>query len=176
MRAAEFLIRTLKLAQGTMDVALDGLTAKDLAYRPDGRVNTIGFLLWHMSREEDYVISEFEARSQVWVSQGWHKKFGRPADSEETGYGFTPEEVGEFQFPPLRTLKGYQSAVRKETLRYLRRRTDEDFDAAMARSVAGQPTLGGQLGILTSEILQHTGQIAYLKGILAGFGWRKGWQ
>lgn len=176
MNAAQFMIRCLEMSQRTLEIAADGLTEEDMAWRPDPKVNPIRFMLWHMSREEDYVISEFEKRPQVWVSQGWHAKFGRPADPEVTGYGFTPEEAGAFEIPDVATVMGYKAAVRKETARYLRERSDADFDAQMPRTVAGQTTLGGQLAVLTSEVFQHTGQIAYLKGIRAGFGWHKGWQ
>ncbi len=176
MQAPEFLLAVLDRLQHTLDLAVDGLTDEDLAYRPDPKVNPIGFMLWHMSREEDYVISDFEERGQVWIAQGWHEKFGKPADPEYTGYGFSPEEAGEFEIPDLKTVMDYKAAVRKETVRFFQGCTDRDFDRKMKREVAGYKTMGGQLTLLTSEIIQHTGQIAYLRGIRTEYGWHPGWQ
>lgn len=176
MNVPEFLISALDRLKRTLDLAVEGMSEKDLAYRPDSKVNSVRFMLWHMSREEDYVISEFEEREQVWIDQGWHKRFGKPADPEYTGYGFTPEEAGAFEIPDLETVMDYQAAVRKKTVRFLRCCVDEDFDREMKREVAGFKTMGQQLTLLTSEIIQHTGQIAYLRGIRSEYGWHPGWQ
>ena len=176
MQAPEFLIEVLDGLQHTLETAVNGLTEEDLAYRPDPKVNPIRFMLWHMSREEDYVISEFDDREQAWISGGWHERFGKPADPEYTGYGFTPEEAGTFTIPDLETVMGYKAAVREETVRFFKTCSDADFDREMKREVAGFKTMGGQLTLLTSEITQHTGQIAYIRGIRTEFGWRPGWQ
>ena len=87
MQAPEFLIEVLDRLQHTLETAVNGLTEEDLAYRPDPKVNPIRFMVWHMSREEDYVISEFDEREQAWISGGWHERFGKPA--EDTA--FLPE-------------------------------------------------------------------------------------
>ena len=176
MNAPEFLISVLDRLKRTLDLAVEGMSEKDLAYRPDPKVNPARFMLWHMSREEDYVISEFEEREQDWINQGWHERFGKSADPEYTGYGFTPEEAGAFEIPDLETVMDYQAAVRKETVRFFRSCSDEDFDRKMKREVAGLKTMGQQLTLLTSEIIQHTGQIAYLRGIRSEYGWHPGWQ
>ena len=176
MNTPEFFIAVLERSQHTLDLAVENMSAMDLGYSPDSKVNPARFILWHMSREEDYVISEFEERDQVWINKGWYKKFRKSADPEYTGYGFTPEEAGTFETPNLKTLMAYKSAVRKETARFLQGCTDKDFDREMKREVAGFRTMGYQLTLLASEIIQHTGQIAYLRGIRSQFGWHPGWQ
>ncbi len=176
MDAPEFFIAVLERSQHTLDLAVEKMSAMDLKYRPNSKANPAQFILWHMSREEDYVISEFEERDQVWIKKGWHKKFRKSADPEYTGYGFTPEAAGTFEIPNLKTLMAYKSAVRKETVRFFLACTDRDFDREMKREVAGSKAMGHQLTLLASEIIQHTGQIAYLRGILSQFGWHPGWQ
>ena len=176
MQAPEFLIEVLDRLQHTLETTVNGLTEEDLAYRPDPKVNPIRYMLWHMSREEDYVISEFDERAQVWISGGWNERFGKPADPEYTGYGFSPEEAGAFTIPDLEIVMGYKAAVREETVRFFKGCSDADFDREMKREVAGFKTMGGQLTLLTSEITQHTGQIAYIRGIRTEFGWHPGWQ
>ena len=37
--------------------ALEGLTPEELARRPTEESNSIGWLMWHTARDEDYLIS-----------------------------------------------------------------------------------------------------------------------
>ncbi len=57
------------------------LTIEDLNWQPQPDSNSIGWLIWHLTRWQDTQISGFLKREQLWMSEKWHDKFGRPADA-----------------------------------------------------------------------------------------------
>jgi len=65
---------------------VDGLTPDELFWQPAGGVNHIGFLLWHIVRDEDTVICQAVLdRPQLWARDGWAGRLGLPADEQGTG-------------------------------------------------------------------------------------------
>ena len=65
--------------------ALGGLTLEDLKKRPSPGANPIGWLLWHCVRSCDRFLGDVILGEQLWIKDGWHKKFNRPADFNDTG-------------------------------------------------------------------------------------------
>lgn len=47
--------------------AVDGLTAEQLAWAPTPGANTIGRLVWHLTRVQDHHLSELADEEQIWV-------------------------------------------------------------------------------------------------------------
>ena len=71
----------------------DGLDDATATYRPDAGANTIAWLIWHLTRTEDESIADLAGTDPVWPR--WRDRFALPIDDDATGYGMTPEEVGE---------------------------------------------------------------------------------
>ena len=59
---------------------LNGLTPEQLTFRPHEQANSIGWLAWHLTRVQDDHVSDLAEREQTWIEDGWHAKFGKPAE------------------------------------------------------------------------------------------------
>jgi uncharacterized damage-inducible protein DinB len=148
--------------------ALQGLSDADLAKRPTDQCNSIGWLLWHLTRVEDAILSNVGGRPQVWAEGQWHEKFGMPATA--MGMGDTLEQVAAFK-PSLANLQSYADAVRQKSLAVLKSLSPADLEREVPAPGGGTRKVGDYLGILMIDHLQHSGQIAYLRGYLTGKGW-----
>jgi hypothetical protein len=170
MALKEFIQRCLEQNSTSLAQSLDGLTPQELAWCPGQQCMSIGFMVWHMSRAEDFLIQTLiKGQPQLW-EQGWAERFHRiPAQPMDIGFGFTAEQVAAFQLPAASELLAYAEATRSNALAYLQG-VDE---AALDRVTVASP-FGGQLTLATVyqqfiwEVNQHGGQIAYLRGMQRG--------
>lgn len=77
------------------DVA--GLDDMDLFWQPAAEVNHIGFLLWHIVRDEDTVICQSLLRTpELWVRGNWTNRFAMDATAQ--GTGFASAELATFRY------------------------------------------------------------------------------
>src|SRR5690606_28984188 len=67
--------------------AVEGLSAEELATSPEPGGNTIGWLVWHLTRVQDAQIADLMDAEQVWTADGWAARFGMDPDPADTGYG-----------------------------------------------------------------------------------------
>ncbi len=155
---------------GLMQMALDGLTDEDLMKRPSDQTNPIGWLVWHNARVEDGVVSGLMDEPQIWISDGWHEKFGMEAEPQNAGVGHTLDQVTTLK-PKLETLKGYGEAVRSRTLAYLPKLDSADLEEEVPTILGDKRKLGDYLGGFLLDHLHHSGHIGYLRGYISGFGW-----
>ncbi|MFC1900718.1 hypothetical protein ACFLYN_03895, partial [Chloroflexota bacterium] len=98
-----------------------------------------------------------------WVKDGWHAKFNRPADAEDTGLGHTPEQVQAFRSPDVETLMGYQKAVMEKITGIMKGLSEADLNRELDNERA--PNVGARLVGVLGDGMQHAGQAAYLKGL-----------
>jgi uncharacterized damage-inducible protein DinB len=158
----------------TLASTLDGLTKEDLSWQPTPDCNSIGWLAWHLTRAEDDMLSAIMGEKQVWIKDGWHAKFGRPADARDSGFGHTPKDVAAFKSPDAETLLGYHRAVLERTKRYLSTLSKTDLDKPVEGMPFQPPPTAGMILVMgLSDCLQHAGQAAYIRGMRQGFGWQK---
>ena len=79
---------------GMVDRAIDGLSDETLARRISDSDNSIGWLLFHMSRVVDvFMNSRFQGNPQIWIEDGWCERFGLSDDPETTGQGWDAARV-----------------------------------------------------------------------------------
>ena len=154
--------RVRQAAQGT----LDGLTPQQLAARPGPEANSIGWLVWHLTRIQDDHVAGAAGTGQVWTTGGWADAFGLPFDAAATGYGQSSEEVAATRVPSAELLAHYLDAVHAATLEYLGGLTGDDLDRVVDRSWDPPVTLSVRLVSVISDDLQHAGQAAYVRGLL----------
>lgn len=150
--------------------ALDELSDADPVKRPSDQCNPIGWLFWHQTRAEDRIMSTIGDIPQIWFENRWHERFGLPADDgtpSQDGIGHTLEQVAAFT-STKEILKAYATAVREKTLAVLSALTPKDLEREARTSRGGSRTVENFLGILMTDYLHHTGQIAYLRGYLKG--------
>ena len=74
---------------------LDGASDAIVIFRPDPEANSVGWLLWHLTRIQDDHVQDLAGAEQVWTADGWSGRFGLPFGDGDTGYGHTSSQVGE---------------------------------------------------------------------------------
>ena len=169
MEATEVILRSLEQSQEYMTGALDGLTPEEVAWSPGAECNSIGFILWHVIRVEDFFVNTmFQHENEIYEAEGWRDKMGTPA--EGTGARYTVEQLQSWPVPKLADLLAYAKSVRSKTLAFIKSVTPEKLAETVIRPNRPPETVDQRLGHITTEIAMHTGQIAYLRGIQRGLG------
>ena len=159
---------------GFMENVLTGLTEDDLNWQSRHDCNSIGWLTWHLTRQQDTQMASLMGEEQLWIKDGWYSKFHRPPDPNDIGFGHTPEQVSTFKSPDVQTLLDYHRAVLARSKRYffslsktdLERQLDEPWFQPL-------PTVGVRLVSILEDGLLHAGQAAYVRGLRQGKGWQK---
>jgi len=146
--------------------AVVGLDAEALVTSLVPGANTIGWLVWHLTRVEDHHIAEILGQEQLWVSEGWALHFGVHADPDNTGYGHTAADVMTIRPESASALLDYYAAVAARTRELLASTTASDLDRVVDRRWDPPVTLGARLVSIADDEIQHAGQACYVRGIL----------
>jgi hypothetical protein len=145
---------------------LANLNNSELFWRPSLQSNNIIFLVWHMGLVEDNLINKILCeKERIWVTDKYYEKF--PSLKDETGFGFTLEELDNFPQMDLVWLMNYYDVVRERTENIIEKITQEDLSLNYTfkqRQVSGFWILGR----LITEESQHLGQISYIRGLMRG--------
>jgi uncharacterized damage-inducible protein DinB len=166
MTVAELLADAFWRIREVTHEAVDGLTADQLAIRPDSQANSVAWLAWHLTRVQDDHIADAAGTEQVWTAAGWAERFGLPLEPSETGYGHDGRQVAAVEVGSAELLTGYHDAVCERTASYVRGLTDADLDRIVDEGWDPPVSLGVRLVSVISDDLQHAGQAAYLRGII----------
>ena len=166
MEAKEFIRTALESIQRNLEPVLDGLTQAEVKHQPAQDLHSIGLILFHTARSEDFFVQELmRGKPQVWEKSRWYVTFNVPI--EERGRHYKAEQVNAFVSPDLGELRGYFVAVRRETLDYLGSLNPEDFHRNI-KTPRGETTVGGFFSNIISHAAQHTGEMSYLRGLQRG--------
>ena len=84
MEANELLTNLLKGNRSMVRKALDGLSDEEVATRPNTECNSMAWLLWHLARAEDGIVSSLDGSGELWAD-GWAEKCGISCGNR--GYG-----------------------------------------------------------------------------------------
>ena len=144
---------------------LDACSPETLAFRPDPAANSIGWLVWHLTRVQDDHVAEVAGTEQVWTGGGWYGRLALPYEASATGYGQRSDEVGAFSVRSPELLAGYLDAVHEATIRFLATIGDADLERVVDRSWDPPVTLAVRLVRVLADDLQHVGQAAYVLGL-----------
>jgi uncharacterized damage-inducible protein DinB len=165
MNEAELLVDAIGRVRESVHSAVEGLSDEQLAYRIDGRSNSIAWLVWHLSRVQDDHVAEVAGTEQVWTSAGWYDRFGLPFDPSEHGYGHSSDAVAAVRVP-AELLIGYHDAVHDRSVEYLRTLSGADLDRVVDERWDPPVTLGVRLVSLINDDTQHVGQASFVRGLL----------
>ena len=167
MTLGELLVDAFnRIREGAGD-AVHGLSREQLAERPTSNANSIGWLVWHLTRVQDDHIAAVADREQVWTSDGWHERFALPFDAEDTGYGHTSDQVAQVCGLEAEQLVGYLDAVHAATVEYVRPLTPDDLGQVVDERWDPPVTLGVRLVSVVNDDQQHVGQAAFIRGLLS---------
>lgn len=148
--------------------ATSGLDRQQLTTSPEPGANPIAWLVWHLARVQDHHIAEIWGEDQIWVGEGWSERFGLQPDPSNTGYGHSPEDMAQVRPERTESLLDYLDAVHRRTQALLAGLADRDLDRIVDRHWDPPVTLGVRLVSVADDSLQHVGQAAYVRGLLAG--------
>jgi uncharacterized damage-inducible protein DinB len=146
--------------------AVDGLTPEQLREAPTPGANTVGWLVWHLTRVQDHHISELLGTTQIWAGGDWAGRFGLTPDPSNTGYGHREVEVRSVQPDSHAALVGYLAEVDARTRTLLEGLVPDDLDRVVDRRWDPPVTMGVRLVSVADDCLQHVGQAAYARGAL----------
>lgn len=158
----EIFGRIPPLAEGVVE----GLTEEQLTERPAPDANTIAWLIWHLARVQDHHIAELLDTQQLWSSGDWAARFGLEPDPTNTGYGHTPDQVGEVRPEGPAALTDYLTAVDERTRGFLDALEPEDLDRIVDRRWDPPVTMGVRLVSIADDCLQHAGQASFVRGLI----------
>jgi len=163
--AAQLLVDAFGRIRQLVAKATDGASTEALAHHPTPSANSIGWLVWHLTRVQDTHVTELADLPTIWETEGWVDRFDLSLPRDATGYGATPDEVAALDGVTADLLDGYHRAVHEMTLSYLRGLDDRALDEVVDRSWDPPVTAGARLVSVISDCLQHLGQAAYVRGL-----------
>jgi hypothetical protein len=152
-----------RVGESVPDV-LEGLGADDAAWRPDAEANSIGWLVWHLTRVLDSHVADAAGEQQVLFSGGYDARLGLDLPKGDTGYGHGGAEVASVRFDDLADLASYHRAVQEWAASYLAEVTD--FDRVVDERWDPPVTLGVRLVSVVDDCARHVGQAQYVRGLL----------
>lgn len=149
------------------------MTDAELRERVTPDANPVGWLMWHLSRVQDRAVAGMTGVDQTWIRDGWHSKFGMGPDPEQRGNGDTSEQVAAFTAPDASTLVAYYKAVRAQVDAFLEGLDADDPDRPVPGATPDKPVaLSQRVPGLILEAVQHTGQVAFVRGLVQGPNWQ----
>jgi uncharacterized damage-inducible protein DinB len=165
--SSDLLIDAFGRIRGSVRRLVRGLHPEDLAARVDDGANSIGWLVWHLTRIQDDHLADVAGSDQVWTEDGWFERFGLPFPAAVTGFGQSSNEVAQVAGVTAELLTGYHEAVHDRTVRFLRGLSDADLARIVDTSWDPPVTLGVRLVSVIADDLQHVGQAAFIAGMLS---------
>lgn len=163
LTAAQMLEQGFDTVNHLSHEVVEGLTGDELSERLDADANPIGWLVWHVARVQDQLLSPLGGFSELWHADGWDARFDLPG-TDSTGEGHSREEVARVPVQDAALLLAYADAVHAQVVRVV-----QAFGAASPQPAASHVPEAGTGKLLTGILLavtQHCGQAAYAKGIL----------
>ncbi|WP_324650641.1 mycothiol transferase [Georgenia sp. H159] len=162
--ATELLLDGYSRIRQAVHRAGEGLSAEELAVRLDPDANSIGWLLWHLTRVQDDHVADVAGREELWTTDGWAERFDLPVTG--IGYGHSSAEVGQVSGFGAGIVLGYYDAVHERTLEFIRGLEDEELGRVVDESFDPPVTLGVRLVSVLDDCLEHAGQAAFARGVL----------
>ncbi len=166
MDVSELLLDLFGRVTEHVEEAVADLDAAELQRSPADGANPIGWLIWHLTRVQDHHVSELLGEDQLWMRGDWPERFGLAPDPHDSGYGHSPAEVAAVRPDGPDAVLGYYRAVDERTRRYLEGLTADDLDRVVDERWDPPVTLGVRLISIADDELQHSGQAAYVRGLL----------
>ncbi|SDY56147.1 Protein of unknown function [Modestobacter sp. DSM 44400] len=166
MESRDLLLTAFDNVEGVVRRALDGVDPALLTARIDPEANTIGWLVWHLTRVQDDHVAEVAGRAQAYTEAGWAERFALPFDHSAIGYGFSSTDVAATRVPDPQLLVDYHADVHRRTAEFVSGLSAADLDRVVDERWDPPVTLGVRLVSVVTDDLQHAGQAALLRGFL----------
>ncbi len=171
MPLIEFIDHMLEQVDEETQASLAGMTVEQLLWRPTEESNPMGWLAWHIARTQDLRASHLLGREQIWIEDGWHEKFGLPADPENTGRGNSDADVAALRPESVEALANYCSLSVGRAREYVGGLGPDSENEIIENPEGGQSPLGPVLNRMVHGGLTHVGQLMYVRGLIERRHW-----
>ena len=157
----------------------EGLNDEQLNWKPEGYSTSIGFHLWHLARESDYlkaailrhypqIGSEFGDGIEIWQKESLAKKWNFPEGTHETvGTGLSDEVAATLPIPQKEELLRYLQASYEAIEKFV-----ESFDTKYSNLENANDELKTSIEMVRLNLLvflthdcRHLGMMECLKGL-----------
>ena len=162
MDTITFIRDSLDQVHVRLQATCGGLTQEQVVWRPAAYANNIGFILWHVARGEDRMITQLSGGStDLWESEDWYERFGQPVEMPDPG-----DRMGlrSLAIPSIDTLTGYLKATHKKTSGYLETLSDGRL-AEIPETYPRGASVRQALRHLITHKNNHHGQVDFLRGL-----------
>lgn len=160
------------------------LDEDQLRWRPRGYSTSIGFHLWHLARESDFLKAiilertpqlgaDFGEPVEIWAKDNLAQKWGFPTDLTATvGTGLSDELATTLPIPPKDELIDYlkRSYAAIEGFIQLLDERYPTFDGLDEELMRKLQNIRLNLLVFLSHDCRHLGMMECLKGLQTGFG------
>jgi DinB superfamily len=165
MEWRELIVDGYDRLPGLVEEVLAGVRSADLDWQPRSGCNPLGWTVWHLTRVQDAQIADLMGEPDLWTRDGWHAKFDRPPDHDDSGYGHTSEQVRAFRSPSAKVQLDYLRAVTDRTKQYLAALRPADLERELEPG-PDPPTVGVRIVSIVADCHQHAGEASYIRGLL----------
>lgn len=165
MKSTDLLLDAFGRIREEVADTVEGLSEEQLTFSAGSGANTIAWLVWHLTRVQDNHVAEVAGEQEVWLADGWVKRFGLSLDPADTGYGHSAEQVAAVR-APAELLAGYHEAVAGRTHRYVGSLDDAALDRVVDERWDPPVTLGARLVSVIGDDMAHLGQAQFVRGLL----------
>ncbi len=162
----------------------EGIDEDQLHWRPRGYSTSIGFHLWHLARESDYLKAvilertpqlgtDFGEAKEIWAKEALAQKWGFPTELNATvGTGLTDEVATTLPIPKKDELinylrRSYEALEKFVELLDERYPVFDDADEELKKKLEN---IRLNLLVFLSHDCRHLGMMECLKGLQTGFG------
>lgn len=162
----------------------ESLDDEQLRWRPAGYSTSIGFHLWHLARESDYLIAailqrapqlgpDFGDAQEIWMRKGLAAQWGFPPELHATvGTGMSDEAASQLPLPGRAEVLAYLQAAYARVEQFValldeRYPRIESADEVLSKKIAN---IRLNLLVFLAHDCRHLGMMECLKGLQTGFG------
>lgn len=165
MDSKDVLIEAFGRLPELVHTAVHGLTPEQLRWQPAEGANSIGWLVWHLTRVQDDHVADVMGAEQVYARDDWASRFDLK-DPSDTGYGHDASQVAAVAPESAQVLLDYYQAVHDRTVAWIADLSEADLDRVVDDNWDPPVTLGVRLVSVYDDDAQHAGQAAYVRGLL----------
>ena len=167
MEWRELIVDAYERLPELAEEALAGVRQADLDWQPWPGINPLGWTVWHLTRVQDGQIADLMQApdEDLWTRDGWHAKFNRPPDHDDSGYGHTPAQVKAFRSPSAKVQLDYLRAVTERTKQYLASVTTTELDRPLEPG-PDPSTVAIRIVSIVTDCHLHAGEASYINGLI----------